>query len=98
MQPGARASSHPSLNLLALRLQYRRSEERDLLALFQSAQDLCVVEIADPDPHPSWGEFAILFYEHDHPSPTATASTGCSTSASAATTALPSQSTPPTCG
>src|ERR1700694_1413358 len=62
LQPGACASSHPSLNLLALRLQDRRSEEGDLLSLFESVQDFGVVKIAYSDAYRSRSEFAILFY------------------------------------
>src|SRR4030088_1293881 len=47
LQPAARAGSHPRLNLLALRLQNRGSEECDLLAQLETAQDFGVVKIAD---------------------------------------------------
>jgi hypothetical protein len=51
LQSTTSARSDTLLLLLALSLQQRRAEKRNLLALIESAQDLGVVEIADAYAH-----------------------------------------------
>jgi hypothetical protein len=72
--------------LLTLSLQHRRSEKRDLLALADAAQNLGVVEVADPDSYEPRRVFPVLLHEHYLPaaapaSSTTRASAGATTGA-----------------
>jgi hypothetical protein len=52
--------------LVALCLQHCGSEQGDLLALFNAAEYLRVIEIADSQAHHARRVFVALFHEHEH--------------------------------
>src|SRR3954471_21610606 len=68
LQSATGAGSHPRLQLVTLRLQNGRAEQRHLLSLLYTAQDLGVVEIADPDADRARRVFVAGLDEHDHAS------------------------------
>jgi hypothetical protein len=91
LQPAASPRSDSLLLLLTLSLEQRRTEKRNLFPLVDSAQDLRVVEIADPDAHHPRRIFLILLYEYHLGASPATAGSGAASSASLA--GLPSLAT-----
>jgi hypothetical protein len=84
LQPAASPRSNSLLLLLTLGLEQRRTEKRNLLTLVDAAQDLRVVEIADPHAHHPRRVFLILLYEYHLGASPATASPGAASSAALA--------------
>ena len=66
MQSTARTGTYARLKLVTLRLQHCRTEQRDLLALLQAAQNLGVVEVADTESYHARCVLVVRLYEHDH--------------------------------
>jgi len=66
LESTTRAGSDASLKLVALCLQYRGSEQGDLFALLNAAEDLAVIEIADAESHHARRVFIAQFHEYEH--------------------------------
>jgi hypothetical protein len=85
LQSAACSRTHALLELITLRLEYGGAKQRDLLTLLQPAQYLCVIEVADAEPHHARRIFVARLYEHYHrpaaPSSAARATGAASTSA-----------------
>jgi len=85
LQSTSRPGSHTRLELFTLRLQHGRPQQRDLLALLQTAKNFGVIEVADTEPDESRSVRVALLHEHNHRAAAAPTGKGSSTTTSAAT-------------